>query len=120
MFRDYASNRAVVGLTLLAAAATTAVLYWVVRLWPEATVTSPSEQKILTMIVLMGALGGLLLLRVGVLSPGSTAQLNVLGLRVRRSHRAVRQERDRHAGRRLQHHLQEGPEQERAAWRGRP
>jgi hypothetical protein len=60
MFRDYASNRAVVGLTLLAAAATSAVLYWVVRLWPEATVTSPSEQRILTMIVLMGALGGLL------------------------------------------------------------
>jgi hypothetical protein len=64
MFKDYASNGAIVGLTLLAAAATSVILYWVVRLWPDATVTtpttSPSEQTILTMIVLMGALGGLL------------------------------------------------------------
>jgi hypothetical protein len=63
MFKDYASNGAIVGLTLLAAAATSVTLYGVVSLWPAATPqdsTSPAEQTVLTMIVLMGALGGLL------------------------------------------------------------
>lgn len=121
MFKEHAPNSAVLGITALAMAALSVVLYWVVRLWPVATDTNPAEDKILLMIVLMGALGGLLrltssfakfvgnrqlyrswvvyyllmpfegaalapavylLLRVGVLSPGSgsAAQLNVFAL----------------------------------------
>src|SRR5262245_28433291 len=121
MYKEYASNSAIVVLTALAMVALCVVLYSVVRLWPAATDKAPAEEKIFLMIVLMGALGGMLrltssfakfvgnrqlyrswvvyyllmpfegaalapavylLLRVGVLSPGtgSTGQLNVFAL----------------------------------------
>lgn len=59
MYRAFASNPWIVGLTVVSVAATGAALWLVVRQWPAATGEKPGEAEVLLMIILMGALGGL-------------------------------------------------------------
>jgi hypothetical protein len=68
MYRAYASNRWIVGLTVLGMLLTFGVLMIVLHYWAEATRVDlqsqppiqPTEQHVLRMIILMGALGGCL------------------------------------------------------------
>lgn len=120
MFKTYASNGWVIALTALGVLATSAVIWRIFAYWLPATVEDATESDILRMVIIMGALGGLLhytsslaqfignrrlqrswivyyllmpfegaalapivylLLRVGVLAPGTSAEdMNLLGL----------------------------------------